>query len=205
MNYIQQRKARIADRRRARDANENHDPHSGQFTSHGTRGRERERMLRHQESKKKEAAEWKNLGKLDRLVSKGKDLVTDPPVSEAQRRAMFAAKAGHSNLGIPQKVGREFSEADPGGSLPEKKGDAVPLSFLDFDANERHDPATGQFSSGSGGSRSKNKEFDPGEKRWARNLHGKWNSEKISTRELGRQYRARGLTKSSFGRLLRGE
>jgi hypothetical protein len=35
-------------------------------------------------------------------------LVTDPPVSEAQRKAMFAAAAGKSNLGIPQSVGREF-------------------------------------------------------------------------------------------------
>lgn len=46
---------------------------------------------------------------------------TDPPVSEAQRKAMFAAKAGKSNLGIPQKVGAEFAKADPGGKLPEKK------------------------------------------------------------------------------------
>ena len=44
---------------------------------------------------------------------------TDPPVSEAQRRAMRAAAGGHSTLGIPTKVGEEFSEADPGGKLPE--------------------------------------------------------------------------------------
>lgn len=48
-------------------------------------------------------------------------IATDPPVSSAQRRAMFAAAAGHSNIGIPQSVGREFAEADPGGKLPEKK------------------------------------------------------------------------------------
>jgi uncharacterized protein len=35
-------------------------------------------------------------------------LATDPPVSEAQRRAMFAAASGHSKLGIPKKVGKEF-------------------------------------------------------------------------------------------------
>ncbi len=46
---------------------------------------------------------------------------TDPPVSEAQRRAMFAAAAGHSNLGIPKKVGREFVAADTGGHLPKRK------------------------------------------------------------------------------------
>jgi hypothetical protein len=44
-----------------------------------------------------------------------------PPVSEAQRRAMRAAAAGHSTLGIPQKVGAEFSSADKGGKLPAKK------------------------------------------------------------------------------------
>jgi hypothetical protein len=46
---------------------------------------------------------------------------TDPPVSEAQRKAMFVAKAGNSTLGIPQSVGKEFANADPGGKLPEHK------------------------------------------------------------------------------------
>jgi len=41
-----------------------------------------------------------------------------PPVSEKQRRAMFAAKEGRSTLGIPQSVGREFVAADKGGKLP---------------------------------------------------------------------------------------
>jgi hypothetical protein len=31
---------------------------------------------------------------------------------------MAAASAGHSTLGIPAKVGREFMKADPGGKLP---------------------------------------------------------------------------------------
>ncbi len=44
-----------------------------------------------------------------------------PPVSERQRKAMFAAAEGKSTLGIPKSVGKEFSEADPGGKLPEKK------------------------------------------------------------------------------------
>jgi 8-oxo-dGTP pyrophosphatase MutT (NUDIX family) len=35
-----------------------------------------------------------------------------PPVSERQRRAMFAAAEGHSNLGIPKSVGKEFIGAD---------------------------------------------------------------------------------------------
>jgi DNA invertase Pin-like site-specific DNA recombinase len=41
-----------------------------------------------------------------------------PPVSERQRRAMQAAAHGHSTLGIPAKVGKQFSNADPGGKLP---------------------------------------------------------------------------------------
>lgn len=44
-----------------------------------------------------------------------------PPVSQKQRRAMRAAAAGNSALGIPKSVGKEFSEADPGGKLPERK------------------------------------------------------------------------------------
>ena len=44
-----------------------------------------------------------------------------PSVSEAQRRAMFAAAAGKSTLGIPKSVGKEFADADKGGKLPEKK------------------------------------------------------------------------------------
>jgi hypothetical protein len=35
-------------------------------------------------------------------------MATDPPVSEPQRRAMFAAANGKSTLGIPKKVGKEF-------------------------------------------------------------------------------------------------
>lgn len=46
-----------------------------------------------------------------------------PPVSEAQRRAMEAAKSGNSTLGIPQSVGAEFAAADPGGKLPARKPD----------------------------------------------------------------------------------
>jgi uncharacterized protein len=35
-------------------------------------------------------------------------MATDPPVSEAQRKAMFAAASGHSKLGIPKNVGEEY-------------------------------------------------------------------------------------------------
>jgi hypothetical protein len=43
-----------------------------------------------------------------------------PPKSEAQRKAMYAAKAGKSTLGIPKKVGAEYVKSDPGGKLPAK-------------------------------------------------------------------------------------
>ena len=44
-----------------------------------------------------------------------------PPKSEAQRKAMHAAAAGKSTLGIPKKVGKEFAKSDPGGKLPRRK------------------------------------------------------------------------------------
>jgi len=34
-----------------------------------------------------------------------------PPVSEKQKRAMYAAAAGKSTLGIPPAVGKEFVKA----------------------------------------------------------------------------------------------
>ena len=43
-----------------------------------------------------------------------------PPVSQAQRAAMYAAAAGKSTLGIPKKVGAEFVAADAPGKLPAK-------------------------------------------------------------------------------------
>ena len=44
-----------------------------------------------------------------------------PIVSEAQRKAMYAAAAGKSTLGIPKSVGKDFVAAGPASSsLPEK-------------------------------------------------------------------------------------
>lgn len=45
-----------------------------------------------------------------------------PPRSEQQRKAMYAAAAGKSTIGIPAKVGKEFTQADKGGKLPKRKG-----------------------------------------------------------------------------------
>lgn len=46
-----------------------------------------------------------------------------PAKSKAQLRAMYAAAAGHSTLGIPAKVGREYVQATSKAkakSLPEQ-------------------------------------------------------------------------------------
>ena len=44
-----------------------------------------------------------------------------PVVSEAQRRAMWAAKEGNSTLGIPKSVGKDFIAASHGiKDLPER-------------------------------------------------------------------------------------
>lgn len=43
-----------------------------------------------------------------------------PPVSQKQRRAMYAAAEGKSTIGIPKKVGKEFVKSDPGGKLPKR-------------------------------------------------------------------------------------
>lgn len=48
-----------------------------------------------------------------------------PSVSRKQVKAMFAAKAGKSTLGIPPKVGKDFVAADKGrdlSKLPLRKG-----------------------------------------------------------------------------------
>ena len=39
-------------------------------------------------------------------------MASEPPVSEAQRKAMGAAASGHSNLGIPREVGERFLHED---------------------------------------------------------------------------------------------
>lgn len=40
-----------------------------------------------------------------------------PSVSKAQNAAMWAAREGKSTLGIPQSVGKDFTNAQPPGSV----------------------------------------------------------------------------------------
>lgn len=59
-----------------------------------------------------------------------------PAQSEAQLKAMFAAKEGHSTLGIPKKIGAEYVAATKSSSgLPEhvqKRADNCPIhGYLD--------------------------------------------------------------------------
>ena len=44
-----------------------------------------------------------------------------PMKSQAQRKAMHAAAAGKSTLGISKKVGKKFADHDQGGKLPKRK------------------------------------------------------------------------------------
>lgn len=49
-----------------------------------------------------------------------------PPVSEQQRKLMWAAASQKGGVGgVSQAVGKEFAKADPGGKLPKKKGDSL--------------------------------------------------------------------------------
>ena len=43
-----------------------------------------------------------------------------PMKSQAQRKAMHAAAAGKSTLGISKKVGKRFAKHDQGGKLPRR-------------------------------------------------------------------------------------
>jgi hypothetical protein len=54
-------------------------------------------------------------------------MASDPPVSPEQRRAMYAAAEGRSNLGIPQHVGKEFVG----------KADQMPRSHIPLQAKQR--------------------------------------------------------------------
>ena len=47
-----------------------------------------------------------------------------PPVSQAERRLMWAAASKKGGVGgVSQKVGEEFARADKPGKLPETKAD----------------------------------------------------------------------------------
>lgn len=58
-------------------------------------------------------------------MGKAAQPLSKPPVSQAQRAAMGAAAGGHSTLGIPKGVGKEFIDADKGGKLPHKVAKGV--------------------------------------------------------------------------------
>lgn len=66
--------------------------------------------------------------KQEESFKKSKELKKEEPLmkpfkSDAQRRAMYAAAEGHSNIGIPKKVGKEYvsaSKDEDQSSLPEK-------------------------------------------------------------------------------------
>jgi hypothetical protein len=72
------------------------------------------------------SAKKNELGKWEYGVDHKKaEVLSKPPVSEAQRAAMHAAAAGKSTIGIPKSVGKEFSDADKGGKLPAHKAEVA--------------------------------------------------------------------------------
>jgi hypothetical protein len=61
-------------------------------------------------------------------------LATDPPVSERQRRAMWAAREGRSTLGIPKSVGEKF--VGPGRDMEQRDWRGLIRGLLGFFAEE---------------------------------------------------------------------
>ena len=53
-------------------------------------------------------------------LKKALEVLSKPPVSEAQRKAMHAAASGKSSLGIPKSVGKEYADADKSDKLPKR-------------------------------------------------------------------------------------
>jgi hypothetical protein len=51
---------------------------------------------------------------------------------------MFAAASGHSTLGIPKSVGKEFAEADKGGKLPQRKKKSRRAELYDHPRSKAH-------------------------------------------------------------------
>lgn len=78
-------------------------------------------------------------------LSKG----TDESVSEPQHNAMEAAAHGNSTLGIPEKVGKEFSDADKGKEMPPAKDNLFMKKAMDWMKSKGMD--TGEFESAMGG------------------------------------------------------
>lgn len=71
-----------------------------------------------------------------------------PPVSQAQRGAMYAAAEGRSTISIPKKIGKEFTATDKRGKLPARKKASAGrsrwgLSTVQVDIYALCDPDTG--------------------------------------------------------------
>lgn len=63
-----------------------------------------------------------------------------PPVSQAQRRLMWAASQKKGGVaGVPQSVGKEFAAADKPGKLPEHKGDKKTRRETLYDRKKKDD------------------------------------------------------------------
>ena len=62
-----------------------------------------------------------------------------PPVSEAQRRLMWAAASKKGGVGgVSQSVGKDFAAADKGGKLPAKKKKSKGEALYDHPRSKAH-------------------------------------------------------------------
>jgi hypothetical protein len=71
-----------------------------------------------------------------------------PSVSKAQNAAMHAAAEGKSTLGIPASVGKEFTDAQPPGSvkkLPENVGKVNRLRKAGKISDRMHGKKTAKY------------------------------------------------------------
>src|SRR6202035_3490475 len=94
-------------------------------------------------------------------------MATDPPVSEKQRKAMFAAREGKSTLGIPKKVGEGFvgkdcdaTDAGPGGGANTTDTIRSENQTGKVALKEAKDGGPGSGQKGHGGSFVPHKEYD---------------------------------------------
>ena len=64
---------------------------------------------------------WAHALVINAVAKPNKKVNKMPYKSEAQQKAMYAAAAGKSTLGIPKKVGKEFVKAGPAkANLPKR-------------------------------------------------------------------------------------
>ena len=117
-------------------------------------------------------------------LSKG----TDESVSEPQHNAMEAAAHGNSTLGIPEKVGKEFSEADKGKEMPPAKDNLFMKKAMDWMKSKGMD--TAEFESAMGGGMDSEEEEPEEVTEGKRNVEQRAEDKTARDKRMGRDKRA---------------